>query len=366
MMEESLRFSGPAKLLIIERSLYFKSRKKYREGDKKILTKIILNSRGDPVSELNESGSLEYIYNEIQAPVLIRKRDTNGRIIEETAFIYKDGKLVEKDIQQSDGTVREKTTFQYNKRGLLVREICGSRITVYQYETGNLCNKEYRYYGNDPELVVLYSRDKKGDILSARTYDSRGQLIRTESFSRENGLRTRWRIIRGDGMILQDFVYEHSCFHEGNWLKRICFNKSDDGDDQPVEVIYRSIAYSDSCPEVKPLYKKADSQPVEENGTLRFSDGSTYRGDIINGKMEGKGYINWVDGSSYKGEFKNNMMDGHGILIWPNGDIYSGSFCRGKMDGIGRLRWTDGRTFYGLFKEGRRTSQGIIEEDDEY
>ena len=39
---------------------------------------------------------------------------------------------------------------------------------------------------------------------------------------------------------------------------------------------------------------------------------STYIGDFVMGKRQGKGKFLWADGSSYEGEFKDNMI--HGIV----------------------------------------------------
>jgi 1-phosphatidylinositol-4-phosphate 5-kinase len=38
----------------------------------------------------------------------------------------------------------------------------------------------------------------------------------------------------------------------------------------------------------------------------------------------GNGEMKWSDGSKYVGEFVNGKMDGHGIKTWANGDKFTG------------------------------------------
>lgn len=362
-MEDYLSFSGPAKLLIIERALIEAKSKSWKEGNRKILTRLIINEQGTPSSELKDSSTLEYEYNENKQLMRVVEKEKNGTLTEETVISYKNNLPVKKLRTSSDGSIREIRDFTYNDKNLLVQERCGSRLIRYEYNCNNQLAKEYRYYGKEPELALLYSCDSTGNICEIKTVDSNGKKIRTEKFKWENKLMTAFSCINGNNVILSDDVYEYSCFHDGNWLKRVKYSLMDNSTREPVDIIYRSITYSDNYPEIEPVCESSPEILKEEKTSLSFRDGSIYRGSILNGKMDGQGYIQWSDGSSYKGDFRENRMNGKGILSWPNGDIYSGSFNDGKMEGVGRIRWKNGKTFYGLFENNRRTNQGIIEEN---
>lgn len=333
-----------------------------REGEKSIVTRIIYDSDGLPVSELQQHCSIEYLYDDNHNPITIRKRDKKGQILEDVQMSYEGENLVSKEKTDSTGALREKRDYRNNKDNKTVLEICGSRQIRYEYK-GDFIEKEFRYYGKEPELALLYKRNTEGRIINIQTIDYKGNNLRTEDYTWKDGLLESLIVKNKEGKVLRDEGFVYDCFHEGNWLKRTRFNRESGENREAVEVIYRSIAYSDNIPEIKPVHIQEPHILKEEKQSLSFRDGSLYRGDISNGQMEGKGYIQWPDGSSYKGEFHQNRMEGEGLLTWANGDIYSGTFRQGKMEGVGRLRWAGGKTFYGLFEDNRRTNQGIIEED---
>ena len=54
--------------------------------------------------------------------------------------------------------------------------------------------------------------------------------------------------------------------------------------------------------------------------------GATYKGQIKNGKRDGKGVLTYKNGITYHGNFKNNNIHGNGFLIFPNGDTFTGQF----------------------------------------
>ena len=362
-MEDFLRFSGPAKLLIVEKALLSGKNKSRKEGTRAIVTRLILNESQLPSSELRDQSTIDYEYNEYGQLISKTEKKKDGSLIEISKQNYRDNHLIKKERLSSDGTIRELREYKYNTDNQLIYEKCGSRNYKYQYNALNQIEKEYRYYGKTPELALLFNYDENGNPIEIRTLDSNGKQIRQETFTWKDGLKTSHFCLNENNVILENFTYEYSCFHDGNWLKRVRYSLKDTNLRIPVDVIYRSITYSDHYPEIKPVKHENLEILKEDKKSMSFSDGSRYRGDVHSGMMNGQGYIEWSDGSSYKGEFKNNKMDGKGILTWTNGDIYSGSFNRGEMEGIGRLRWKDGKTFYGLFENNRRTNQGIIEEN---
>jgi len=356
-------FNGPVKLLIIERALLTGKNNSKKEGSRQILTRLIISKDGQASSELKQFSTVDYQYNSEMQLISITEKKKDGNILEETKLSYSEGALIKKIRFSKDGTVRDTRNYKYDESGNLIFENCGSRNIKYEYDNENRLCKEFRYYGREPELALLYTYDSQENITKIITMNSKGTQIRTESFTWENDLLTSRFCLNENNVIIADDIFEYSCFHDGNWLKRVKYSLKDNEKRKAVDVIYRSITYSDNYPEVIPIEHKNLEILKEEKQALSFIDGSTYRGNLIDGKMDGHGYIQWTDGSSYKGNFKNNEISGEGILTWPNGDIYSGSFYKGQMEGIGRLRWHNGKIFYGLFENNKRTNQGIIEED---
>ena len=92
------------------------------------------------------------------------------------------------------------------------------------------------------------------------------------------------------------------------------------------------------------------------NCKIAYHDGSTYVGDIINGKCNGRGiYIcNGKYAHKYKGEFLNNKYHGKGIKIWKDNDRYEGDFVNGLYHGKGIEIWHGSGRYKGDFVKGER------------
>ena len=72
-------------------------------------------------------------------------------------------------------------------------------------------------------------------------------------------------------------------------------------------------------------------------GYLVYENKQTYKGNLVDGKKEGKGKYIWPDGSEYEGEYKNDIREGEGSLKWANGLIFKGKFHNGRPEGKGKL-----------------------------
>lgn len=90
----------------------------------------------------------------------------------------------------------------------------------------------------------------------------------------------------------------------------------------------------------------------------RLADGGRYRGDVVDGLLQGRGRIDYPNGSWYEGQFDHGMRQGAGELHASNGDIYKGSFEQGLYSGQGRLTTRSGATYVGGFKLGLRDGEG--------
>ena len=95
---------------------------------------------------------------------------------------------------------------------------------------------------------------------------------------------------------------------------------------------------------------------------LKWSDGSKYIGQVVNGLAEGKG--TWYGtkepfiGDRYEGEFRNNKFEGKGIYYYNNepwkDDRYEGEWRNGKKEGKGIYYYNDGDIYEGDFRNGNR------------
>lgn len=93
----------------------------------------------------------------------------------------------------------------------------------------------------------------------------------------------------------------------------------------------------------------------------RLPDGGRYRGEVVNGLLQGQGRIDYPNGSWYAGEFKDGQWNGQGEWHAPNGDLYKGGFLNGLYDGQGSLTTATG-SYTGGYKRGQRDGEGTLKE----
>ncbi|RON46867.1 peptidase C13 [Pseudomonas frederiksbergensis] len=94
----------------------------------------------------------------------------------------------------------------------------------------------------------------------------------------------------------------------------------------------------------------------------RLPDGGRYRGDLVNGLLQGQGRIDYPNGSWYAGQFDKGQWHGQGEWHGSNGEVYRGVFQQGLFDGQGTLT-TNGSSYTGGFKLGRRDGEGTLKEN---
>jgi hypothetical protein len=84
-----------------------------------------------------------------------------------------------------------------------------------------------------------------------------------------------------------------------------------------------------------------------------------YEGQVRNGIPWGKqGYVRYSDGSEYLGEWINGKRNGYGKHVMPNLDEYEGKFVGGLRCGFGRLLCTSGDTYIGNWKGDHYSGEG--------
>lgn len=89
-------------------------------------------------------------------------------------------------------------------------------------------------------------------------------------------------------------------------------------------------------------------------------DGSQYRGELIDGLLQGQGRLDYPDGSWYEGGFKDGRMHGAGTWHGSDGEHYVGEFHNGSFHGQGKLQYRDGSSYQGGFDNGRFAGEGTF------
>ncbi|WP_456460578.1 hypothetical protein [Lutibacter sp.] len=94
-------------------------------------------------------------------------------------------------------------------------------------------------------------------------------------------------------------------------------------------------------------------------GEKKYSNGSSYKGNFVNGEKEGIGAYIFKDGWKHIGFFKNNISDGEGKQYNENGKlIFEGNFYKYKLNGKGKSYHSNGSKSEGNFKNGKLNGYG--------
>jgi hypothetical protein len=102
-------------------------------------------------------------------------------------------------------------------------------------------------------------------------------------------------------------------------------------------------------------------------GSLRYAGDAIvaqYRGEMAEGRAQGRGTFLDRSGLRYDGEWSDGLMEGQGHLLLPNGDVYRGGFKAGRLDGRGVYIDAAGRVYDGGFAAGLREGPAQVAEPD--
>jgi hypothetical protein len=122
-------------------------------------------------------------------------------------------------------------------------------------------------------------------------------------------------------------------------------------------------------------------------GKLFYTDGQIFKGNFINGKLngedcmiykpgeyyykgacvescfEGEGDLKYLSQHSqcvhYNGQFKSDLPDGNGIMEYRNKMKYEGQWSSGKFHGRGKLSGSD-EEYVGEFQHGLKNGKGVL------
>lgn len=93
-------------------------------------------------------------------------------------------------------------------------------------------------------------------------------------------------------------------------------------------------------------------------------DGASYKGQIIDGRLQGEGRIDWPGGAHYEGEFDQGQMHGQGVYTDAQGNQFEGEFRRGVFSGSGRIETADGSHYEGQTRDWRMHGEGSYRIDE--
>lgn len=91
-------------------------------------------------------------------------------------------------------------------------------------------------------------------------------------------------------------------------------------------------------------------------------DGGRYRGEVVDGRLQGEGRLDYANGAFYEGQFKDGLFEGPGTWQGAGGERYTGQFHLGLFHGQGELVYAEGTRYQGGFKQGRMHGEGHLQQ----
>jgi hypothetical protein len=130
--------------------------------------------------------------------------------------------------------------------------------------------------------------------------------------------------------------------------------------DEPTEE--ETEAAGDASPD--PNYK-GDAVDGMKQGFGRYVspvDGSTYEGEWVKDRKNGKGTFTEASGAQYVGQWKDDRKHGKGTYRTPDGTTYTGDWKNDGQTGQGTLSTSDGSKYKGGFLNGKKDGKGVLQE----
>ncbi len=106
-----------------------------------------------------------------------------------------------------------------------------------------------------------------------------------------------------------------------------------------------------------------DGEPLLPANAV-LPDGGRYRGEVVDGLLQGPGRLDYSDGSYYAGQFKDGQFNGSGEWHSKHGETYTGEFQNGDFHGQGSLSYSDGSRYEGGFANGTPNGEGHLQSQD--
>lgn len=102
-----------------------------------------------------------------------------------------------------------------------------------------------------------------------------------------------------------------------------------------------------------------------KNSTKRYSGGAIYKGQLGNGKRNGKGTLKRANGTRIKGVWSNDkLLSNKACVTFKNGDVYKGCYTNYKKTGRGVYTKKNGTVIKGIWKKNKLTGKADIKYND--
>ena len=160
------------------------------------------------------------------------------------------------------------------------------------------------------------------------------------------------------------FLYACGCKYKGQWSNGL---RHGDGllEMCSKEVYQGTFAYGllqgfGSLRGPQCLYKGCFSkEKIDGFGKITYPDGSYFEGILEKNKLV-SGTVRWSCGMEYVGELRNNQIEGKGVRTTANGEIQEGMWCQGVLHGEGTVRRPGGAAISGIFLNGFLNHKGKL------
>lgn len=289
--------------------------------------------------------------------------------VNNTNYIYKNGKLIEINTDDTSGNTTA-TKYTYDVKGKLLKgekqnqdgeleQITDfytvvddknyNKKTSYFYKSDEANTTNIEQYVNGRNITFQSQSQKYGNSFYDYQYDQYGNItLSTEDFV-ENVKN----------------IYEYD--NKGNWLK--CKSNIDDWISGYEErFTFRKITFKTgsigSTDLDQSFINKFNSTNQTAQTTNKTSSGSTTKKSASNPGCEGDcqngyGSYYYIDGAIYDGYFSNGFRNGPGAYTFTNGDSYEGMWVNGVKEGYAIYKWKDGSYYAGYYKNDKLNGEGF-------
>lgn len=95
--------------------------------------------------------------------------------------------------------------------------------------------------------------------------------------------------------------------------------------------------------------------------TVKWADGSVYRGQMYYGEIKGVGTMIYPDGSRYSGAWSNDLPNGSGVFTTTEGVIFETAWTDGIPHGKGVIQDADGKIYAARWRNGQLRAETLRE-----
>ncbi len=291
----------------------------------------------------------------------------------------------------SDGhTVR-----QFNKDGLLERELQGKNLTEYVYEADKTLVGMYVYknYDEQVSLTLVKFHYKDGKLIGTQSsynggddhkqlfeYNGKGLLsaITThqgdtiKAFEYDQAGRLSYMKDQSWGSLGMVYEFRYTYQQQKDWLKLSITGKNiKDPKDKPTSsTFYCKNGIESETPDFKTIKTDNKGNLLNDRFAYLYFDGQKTGAGFPQGTPM-SGYLLTEAQKLYAGKdiqdsnCNGNCKDGWGSFTYQNGDKYEGFWKDSKMNGYGLFTFKNAKATYdGEFRDNSITGMGILTYDD--